>query len=98
MPTQSDNISISTTSNSWFLYIIRCRNGQLYTGITKDIDRRFQEHLAGGTKAAKFLRGKAPLEIVYRESVGNHSQALKREIAIKKLTRQQKLALISKLY
>ncbi len=94
MPTQPDNIATPTTSNRWFLYIIRCRNGQLYTGITKDIDRRFQEHLAGGAKAAKFLRGKAPLEIVYRESVGEHSQALKREIAIKKLSRQQKLALI----
>ncbi len=94
MTIQADTPSTSMTQNDWFLYIIRCSNGQLYTGITKDIERRFQEHQAGGAKAAKFLRGKTPLTMVYHENVGDHSQALKREIAVKKLSRQQKLALI----
>ncbi|QYK01459.1 GIY-YIG nuclease family protein [Shewanella psychrotolerans] len=82
------------TEKPWFLYIIECCQGQLYTGITTDIERRFKEHQLSGPKAAKFLRGKAPLRLVYRESVGNHSQALKREVAVKKLKKQQKLALI----
>ncbi|MCG9698098.1 GIY-YIG nuclease family protein [Shewanella sp. Isolate11] len=79
----------------WFLYMVQCRKGQLYTGITTDVERRFQEHQQGGAKAAKFLRGKGPLQLVYRETVGDHSQALKREIAIKKLSRQAKLAIIT---
>lgn len=78
----------------WFLYIIECRKGQLYTGITTNVERRFKEHQLGGPKAAKFLRGKAPLRLVYQESVGNRSQALKREITIKKLQRNKKLSLI----
>ncbi|WP_239845936.1 GIY-YIG nuclease family protein [Shewanella sp. Isolate11] len=75
--------------------MVQCRKGQLYTGITTDVERRFQEHQQGGAKAAKFLRGKGPLQLVYRETVGDHSQALKREIAIKKLSRQAKLAIIT---
>lgn len=82
------------TENIWYLYMIECRKGQLYTGITTDIERRFKEHQLGGSKAAKFLRGKGPLRLVHVELIGNHSQALRRERAMKQLTRQQKLAVI----
>ncbi|QFU25496.1 GIY-YIG nuclease family protein [Shewanella eurypsychrophilus] len=75
--------------------MIRCNNGHLYTGVTTDIERRFKEHQAGGVKAAKYLRGKGPLSLAYSEDMGNRSEALKREIAVKKLTRKQKLLLIS---
>jgi len=76
----------------WYLYIIRCKGNMLYTGITTDVSRRFEEHLAG--KGAKFLRGKAPLELAYQQEVGTHSEALKLEINIKKLSKAEKEALI----
>ncbi|WP_298775963.1 GIY-YIG nuclease family protein [uncultured Shewanella sp.] len=75
--------------------MIKCANGHFYTGITTDVNRRFHEHQLGGKKAAKFLKGKGPLQLIYQETIGSHSQALKKEIAIKKLTRKQKLTLIS---
>lgn len=76
----------------WYLYILRCGDGSLYTGITTDVEKRFQAHQSG--KGAKYTRGRGPLEIVYREECSDHSQALKREIAIKALTRQEKEALL----
>ncbi|MEL4431874.1 GIY-YIG nuclease family protein [Shewanella mangrovisoli] len=78
----------------WYLYLIRCANGHLYTGITTDVARRFNEHQSNGPKAAKYLRGKGPLTLMYQEQVGTRSDALKREIAVKKLSRAQKLGLI----
>lgn len=78
--------------STWQLYILRCRDGSLYTGITTDVQRRLEEHRSG--KGAKYTRGRAPLELVYREYCGSHSDALKREIQIKALTRKEKKALI----
>ena len=78
--------------NTWYLYILRCGDGTLYTGITTDVDKRFQAHQSG--KGAKYTRGRAPLELVYRESCGDHSAALKREAEIKKLPRERKRTLI----
>lgn len=78
----------------WYLYLVRCANGHLYTGVTTDVARRFSEHQSGGIKSAKYLRGKGPLTLMYQEKVGTRSDALKREIAVKKLSRAQKLALI----
>ncbi|UXK08476.1 GIY-YIG nuclease family protein [Shewanella putrefaciens] len=78
----------------WYLYLIRCANGHLYTGITTDVARRFKDHQSNGPKAAKYLRGKGPLTLMYQEQVGTRSDALRREIAVKKLSRNQKLALI----
>ena len=78
--------------STWYLYILRCRDGSLYTGITTDVEKRFEAHQSG--KGAKYTRGRGPLELVYRETCGDHSAALKREAAIKRLTREQKQALI----
>lgn len=78
--------------NTWYLYILRCGDGTLYTGITTDVQRRLEAHRAG--KGAKYTRGRMPLELVYTESCGSHSEALKRELAVKRLTRQQKEQLI----
>ncbi|MEC4726217.1 GIY-YIG nuclease family protein [Shewanella sp. D64] len=78
----------------WFLYMIECANGHLYTGVTIDIERRFREHESGGPKAAKFLRGKGPFKLVYQEEVGDRSGALKRELEIKSWSRKKKLALL----
>ena len=76
----------------WYLYILRCGDGSLYTGITTDVESRLQQHRAG--KGAKYTRGRTPLELVYRETCGSHSDALKREAAVKKLPRQEKLLMI----
>ena len=78
---------------TWYLYILRCRDGSLYTGITDDVQRRLAAHKAG--KGAKYTRGRGPLELVYSETCGSHSDALKRELAIKALTKTEKLKLIS---
>ena len=77
----------------WYLYILRCKDGSLYTGITTDVEKRLEAHRTG--KGAKYTRGRAPLELVYREECGDHSQALKRELEIKALTREQKQNLIN---
>ena len=83
------------TVSIWYLYIIRCANSHLYTGVTTDVKRRFAEHRSSGPKAAKFLKGKGPLTLVYQETLTDRSTALKREIAIKKMSRQQKLQLVT---
>ena len=80
--------------NSWKLYILRCGDGSLYTGITTDVQKRFAAHQAG--KGAKYTRGRSPLELVYSEECGDHSAALRRELEIKSLTREEKLKLIEK--
>ena len=79
--------------NTWYLYILRCGDNTLYTGITTDVEKRFEAHQSG--KGAKYTRGRGPLELAYREECGTHSDALKREAQIKKLTREQKQALIA---
>ena len=78
--------------HTWYLYILCCKDGTLYTGITTDVQKRFEAHQSG--KGAKYTRGRGPLELVYRETCGTHSDALKREVAVKRLTREQKQALI----
>jgi putative endonuclease len=77
---------------SWFVYMLRCRDGSLYTGYTDDIERRFSVHQSG--KGAKYTRSRLPVELAYQEILPDKSAALKREAAIKKLSRQQKLQLI----
>lgn len=79
---------------SWFVYILRCGDGTLYTGITDDVEKRLAAHRAG--KGAKYTRGRGPLELVYTEQQPDKSAALRREIAIKKLSRQEKLCLLEK--
>lgn len=77
----------------YFVYIIRCGDGTLYTGSTDDVDRRFLLHSNG--KGAKYTRGRGALKLVYTEKLPTWSDALKREYAIKKLTRAQKELLIA---
>lgn len=79
---------------TWFVYIVRASDESLYTGITTDLNRRLAEHQSGKA-GAKYFRGRNACEMVYSESEHNRSTASKREAAIKKLTRHQKLELIS---
>ena len=75
----------------WYLYIVRCGDGSLYTGITTDVSRRLEAHRRG--KGAKYTRGRGPLELVYQQLCGTHSDALRRELEVKALSRTQKEAL-----
>lgn len=80
---------------SWSVYILQCSDGSLYTGITIDVERRITEHNDHSSKlGAKFTRGRRPVKLVYQENVGSRSEASKREMHIKSLSRQQKLKLI----
>ncbi len=74
--------------NTWFVYILRCGDGTLYTGITTDPQRRLAQHREG--KGAKYTRGRGPLEMVYCEDAADYSEALRREYAIKRLSREEK--------
>ena len=78
---------------SWFVYILRCSDDTLYTGVTTDIERRFKEHKEGKT-GAKYTRSRFPLEIVFRETWASRSEAQVREAQIKKLSRPLKKLLI----
>ena len=76
------------TEKKWYLYILRCGDGSLYTGITTDVEGRLSQHRSG--KGAKYTRGRGPLEVVYTEECEDHSAALKRELAVKALPREEK--------
>jgi len=87
------NTNTANKSTDWFIYLVRCRNGHLYTGISTNVARRFAAHQVG--KGAKYLRGKGPLELVYQKKIGTHSQALKAEIMVKNMSRPAKETMIS---
>ncbi len=78
----------------WSLYMVRCRDGSLYTGISSEVPRRFAEHQEMGKKGAKYLRGKGPLELVFCKKVGNKALALKTEYKLKRLSKSKKESII----
>ena len=75
----------------WSVYILRCADDTLYTGIATDVERRLALHAAG--KAAKYTKGRSPLQLIYREQYPTKGEALKRELAIKAMRRLDKLKL-----
>lgn len=79
---------------NWCIYIVRCSDGSLYTGITTDLERRLFEH-NNAKNGAKYTRPRRPVTLVYQEMADSRSQASKREREIKNLTQQQKLLLIA---
>ena len=79
---------------TWNVYILRCGDGTLYTGIAVDVQARLEVHRSG--KGAKYTRGRGPLELVYTEECPDKGAALKREYAIKALPREEKEKLIQK--
>lgn len=78
--------------SQWHVYIVRCSDQSLYTGIAKDVAARIEKHNAG--KGARYTRGRLPVELVYRELVGEHGAALRRELAIKRLRARDKRRLV----
>lgn len=79
----------------YFVYILKCEDNSLYTGITTNVERRFSEHLQG--IGSRFTRARKAKQIVYTETCIDRSAASKRELAIKKLSREEKLALVATL-
>jgi putative endonuclease len=81
--------------DDWFIYILRCADRTLYTGIAKNIEKRLAEHNSGGKAAAKYTRSRGPVSLVYTEKAGSHSVAAKREYEIKQMSKKSKELLIS---
>jgi len=78
----------------WHIYLVRTAVNTLYCGVTTNVVRRFSEHQRNGTKAARYLRGKGPLTLVWSQPVGTRSEALKLEYRVKRLTRAAKEQLV----
>ncbi len=78
---------------AWCVYMLRCADGSLYTGITTDVDRRVAEHNGEGGLGARYTRSRRPVQLVYQEIVASRAEATRREAAIKRLDRARKLAL-----
>jgi putative endonuclease len=76
----------------WFLYLVRCCDNSLYTGITTDVRRRITEHRGKG--GAKYLRGKMPLRLVFKKLIGTRSEALKEEHRVKRMSKGEKEAMV----
>ena len=79
---------------NWHLYLVRCRDGSLYTGITTDVARRLAEHQGNSDAGAKYLRGRGPLELVFQRELGDRSLALGVESRVKKLSKAGKEELV----
>ena len=78
----------------WNVYIVRCADGSLYTGVARDVQRRVNEHNSDGALTARYTRSRRPVALVHQERAANRSAACKREYEIKSMTRQAKLELI----
>jgi putative endonuclease len=78
---------------TWFVYILRCADGTLYTGVTTDPERRLREHNAGGRLGARYTRARRPVTLLHQEPAAGKAEAYRREAAIKKLSRDDKLTL-----
>jgi predicted GIY-YIG superfamily endonuclease len=80
-------------NETWYLYIVRCGDNSLYSGVALDVERRLSEHRAG--KGSKYLRGRGPLQVVYTRSFASKGEALSEESRLKKLSKRQKELLIN---
>ena len=94
-PLMPDGLEEVMSESCWSVYIIRCGDGSLYTGIATDVGRRFEEHVSQGPRAAKYLRGRLPLEIIYRKEIGSRSEASKEELRIKRMGVKGKVELVN---
>lgn len=82
--------------SAWTVYILRCADGSLYTGIARDVARRVKEHNSNGRLAARYTRSRRPVVLVYREPAATRSAASQREYRIKRMTRFDKQRLVEK--
>jgi predicted GIY-YIG superfamily endonuclease len=80
-------------TSAWVLYILKCRDNTLYTGITNDVSRRVEQHNHG--TASRYTRSRLPVKLIFSEPCRNRSQALKKEYGVKQLSRKEKIEYIS---
>lgn len=80
-------------SGEWHVYMVRCADGSLYTGVAKDVARRLEEHNGDDRLGAKYTRARRPVALVYREPASSRSEAARRESEIKRMSKQAKEAL-----
>ena len=80
---------------SWSVYIVRCADGSLYTGIATDVARRVEEHNESNLLAARYTRARRPVVLVYEEAAATRSAAGKREYEVKQMSREEKEALVT---
>ena len=87
---------MTTKKDNWFVYILCCADGTLYTGIAKDVEKRIVQHNTDDKAGAKYTRARRPVELVYSESCGSRSEASKREYQVKRMARKDKLMLVGR--
>ena len=87
--------SVKEARQTWYIYLIRCSDETLYTGISTDVNRRLIEHQTDRVRGARYLRGRGPLRLVFHRKIGDRSVALRLEIKIKRLNRAAKEQLIT---
>jgi predicted GIY-YIG superfamily endonuclease len=92
MPKQDRRKRANSPDETWYVYLLRCADGSLYTSVTKDVRRRCRQHNAG--TASRYTRSRRPVRLVYQEDRPDQSSALRREVAIKAMTRRGKLTMI----
>ena len=92
MSSKGRALKVQIPGAAWIVYVVRCRDRSLYTGIATDLERRLRQHNSG--TASRYTRSRLPVKLVHREPSDNRSTASKREAAIKAMTRREKLALI----
>lgn len=92
MPTTSASAPPDRKPAAWYVYMLRCADGSLYTGVATDLERRLLEHNSG--KGARYTRGRTPVSLVYRERCVDRRMAARREYAIKRMSRAAKLGLL----
>jgi len=94
-PRNTETAIAKDGNKAWYVYILCCGNGALYTGVTTDVRRRLREHQTNGRLAARFTRAFPPVELVYRCCVGDKKTAYQVEYRIKRLNRRQKAIVIA---
>lgn len=88
-------VQVQENQEGWWVYMLRCADGSLYTGVTTDLQRRLAQHNGERTGGARYTRCRRPVELVWQEPGHDRSSAHRREAALKRLPRQSKLALLA---
>lgn len=91
---QPDTELTAPNTKPWFIYILRCADNSLYTGITLDVDKRLNQHNGVDKNGAKYTKARRPVQLVYQETSHSRSEACKREYAIKSLSKSEKESLV----
>lgn len=95
MISQNKKTNLAKSESIWWVYMIRTRENALYTGISTNVKRRFEEHVSGNFKSARYLKGKGPLQLLLQKKIGNKSEASKVEWQIKQLPKDKKEKIVS---